>query len=101
MMKKMRSKLWKILKNVLLLFIAVVLVFLVVRAIGKAINNRTPSGGINEAMYVDINGTKQWISIYGEDINNPVLLYLHGGPGTATSAYDYALRGNGQMYILS
>ena len=90
MMKKMRSKLWKILRNVLLLFIAVILVFLVVRAIGKAINNRTPSGGINESMYVDINGTKQWISIYGEDINNPVLLYLHGGPGTATSAYDYA-----------
>lgn len=41
-------------------------------------------------MYVDINGAKQWISIYGEDKNNPVLLYLHGGPGSATSPYDYA-----------
>lgn len=41
-------------------------------------------------MYVDINGTKQWISIYGQDKDNPVLLYLHGGPGSSTSLYDYA-----------
>ncbi|MDE7219912.1 MAG: alpha/beta hydrolase [Oscillospiraceae bacterium] len=69
---------------------ATLLLFLLVRFIGKALNSRTPEGGINESMYVDINGTKQWISIYGEDKNNPVLLYLHGGPGSSTSAYDYA-----------
>ena len=90
MAKKIGSKLFKILRSILVLFIAVVLVFFVVRAIGKSINNRTLSGGINESMYVDIDGTKQWISIYGNDINNPVLLYLHGGPGSSTSAYDYA-----------
>lgn len=41
-------------------------------------------------MYVDINGTKQWINIYGQDKDNPVLLYLHGGLGSATSYQDYA-----------
>lgn len=72
-----------------------ILIFIVclfsVRTIGKAINNRIPEGAINESMYVDINGTKQWINIFGEDINNPVLLYLHGGPGSATSHIDYVI----------
>ncbi len=54
------------------------------------INGSVPEGGINESKYVEINGTKQWISIYGENKKNPVLLYLHGGPGSSTSAFDYA-----------
>ncbi|MET3291157.1 UNVERIFIED_CONTAM: pimeloyl-ACP methyl ester carboxylesterase [Brevibacillus sp. OAP136] len=32
---------------------------------------------------VMIGGTEQWITIRGEDQNNPILLYLHGGPGHA------------------
>ncbi len=89
-MKKYISKLLKILKWIVCVFVVLLLAFLVIRAVGQTINNKTPDGGINESIYVDINGTKQWISIYGENINNPVLLYLHGGPGSATSAYDYA-----------
>ena len=67
----------------------IVLLFLA-RWIGQGVNRRTPKGGINTSMYVGINGSKQWISIYGQDKDNPVLLYLHGGPGSATSLYDYA-----------
>ena len=68
----------------------VFIAFFLIRAIGKGIYMQTPDGGINESMYIDINGTKQWINIYGEDVENPVLLYLHGGPGSATSDIDYA-----------
>ena len=89
-MKKVRIKMPKLIKNTLLVIMALILVFLTVRFIGKTVNNKTPIDGVNEAMYVEINGAKQWVSIYGKDINNPVLLYLHGGPGTSTSAYDYA-----------
>lgn len=89
-MKKLITNLLKIPKVLFLTLLSLLLIFLLIRAIGKALNNRTPKGGINESMYVEINGTQQWISIYGEDINNPVLLYLHGGPGSSTSAYDYA-----------
>lgn len=88
--KKIGTKILKIIRNIVFIILSLILLFLLVRSIGKAVNNRTPKGGINESMYVEINGTQQWISIYGEDINNPVLLYLHGGPGTSTSAYDYA-----------
>lgn len=85
-----KTKLFKALKGIAITVIVLVSVFLCIREVGKGINNYAPKGGINESMYVDINGTKQWINIYGEDINNPVLLYLHGGPGSATSDIDYA-----------
>ncbi|MED4585767.1 alpha/beta hydrolase [Brevibacillus choshinensis] len=32
---------------------------------------------------VMIAGNEQWITVRGEDKNNPILLYLHGGPGHA------------------
>ena len=79
----------KTVKFIGILLIVIIAVILVAHAIGKTVNSATPKGGINESMYVEINGTKQWINIYGEDINNPVLLYLHGGPGSSTSDIDY------------
>ncbi len=87
----LKRRICKILKCIGLGMIALLILFFIVRAIGVSINRRTPKGGINESMYVDINGTKQWINIYGEDINNPVLLYLHGGPGSSTSTIDYVI----------
>jgi pimeloyl-ACP methyl ester carboxylesterase len=50
----------------------------------------TSPAGIDEASYVTIGGIEQWITIRGEDRNNPVLLLLHGGPGDATNPWGYA-----------
>ena len=80
----------KILKWGGISLLSLIVLFFSVRRIGQDINKRIPGGGINESMYVDINGSRQWISIYGQKKDNPVLLYLHGGPGSATSLYDYA-----------
>ena len=46
---------------------------------------------VSEDRFIRIGGIDQWISIRGEDRNNPVLLLVHGGPGDATSLYGYAL----------
>jgi pimeloyl-ACP methyl ester carboxylesterase len=40
--------------------------------------------GVQEGMYVKIGGIDQWIEIRGEDRGNPVILFVHGGPGGST-----------------
>ncbi|HEV2116915.1 MAG TPA: hypothetical protein VGR48_12860, partial [Terriglobales bacterium] len=49
----------------------------------------TPNG-INEAKYLKIGGIEQWVTIRGEDRDNPVVLVLHGGPGDCTNPWGYA-----------
>src|SRR5262249_51830466 len=38
-------------------------------------------GGVEQLEKVRIGGIDQWVSIRGRDRRNPVLLYIHGGPG--------------------
>jgi pimeloyl-ACP methyl ester carboxylesterase len=42
---------------------------------------------VDEKMFVRIGGIDQWITIKGDDRNNPVVLFLHGGPGDALSPF--------------
>ena len=39
--------------------------------------------------FADINGQRQFLRIRGEDASNPVLLFLHGGPGNPLSCVSY------------
>ena len=50
---------------------------------------------IDTAYAIKIGGIEQWISIRGKDISQPLLLWLHGGPGS--SAMQSAAKYTGQL----
>jgi len=85
----MKRLLWKTARIVLLSLLGIVVGLaawlLALRlyhqhALAESIAIHTPNG-IEEGMYVRIGGIEQWIQIRGQDRSNPVLLFLHGGPG--------------------
>ncbi len=54
-------------------------------------DGRQRPGSIAELTTVELNGTQQAISVRAADPDNPVLLYLSGGPGQSDIAFARAL----------
>jgi len=44
-------------------------------------NGNPLAGSLSEKIFVDINGVEQGMFIQSRNIHNPVLLFVHGGPG--------------------
>jgi len=47
---------------------------------------------IDNVEAIEIDGIKQWISLRSANTSNPILLFLHGGPGTAQIAFSRKLQ---------
>lgn len=54
-------------------------------------NGQPVPGSIASLEKVRIGGHDQWIMLRGQSVENPVLLYLSGGPGQSDLAYSRAL----------
>lgn len=93
--------------------VLVTLSVLVLRLINSNKNKIDNENGIQESIYIDIGGTKQYIQIRGENTENPVMVFIHGGPASPmgyVSAYyqreleseltiiNYDQRGCGRTY---
>jgi len=48
--------------------------------------------GVEDSRAVSINGIQQWISVRGKDRRNPILLLLHGGPGSPEMPDDWTFQ---------
>jgi len=64
----------------------ILLQFIIISIYAQTIQNDTASGRIAQEGYVSINGIEQWVTIKG-DRSKPVILFLHGGPGSSLSPY--------------
>lgn len=59
----------------------------------------TEDNGIEVLEEINIGGVKQWIQIRGRDKDNPILLYLHGGPGMAIMAAAYTFQDDWEKHF--
>jgi pimeloyl-ACP methyl ester carboxylesterase len=59
----------------------------------------TGANHVDESAYVKIGDIDQWVTIRGQDRNNPVLLILHGGPGDVTSPWGYVYFHDWEKYF--
>ncbi len=71
----------------LLLLLAVVLLallfFVLRRGSTPRIDSRLHPHGLAVLEQVPVDGTRQWLLIRSEDVAHPVVLFVHGGPGTS------------------
>lgn len=113
----MKRKLKKAMLIVLIVILSIILLAVMSVFIPRLINSYNnkidTENGIQESTYIDIDGMKQYIQIRGENTENPVMIFIHGGPASPmgyVSAYyqkeleseltiiNYDQRGCGRTY---
>jgi proline iminopeptidase len=62
----------------------------------RAIRSRD---GINSLEPARIGGIDQWIEVRGQNVNNPILLFIHGGPGIAFIPMAGTFQGPWEKYF--
>ena len=55
--------------------------------------------GIDSLEPVRIGGIDQWIEVRGQNVNNPILLFIHGGPGIAFIPMASSFQGSWEKHF--
>jgi proline iminopeptidase len=61
--------------------------FIALFLVAGSVHAQRSAQRIEEASFITIGGIEQWVTIRGDDRQNPVLLLLHGGPGDVQSPF--------------
>lgn len=84
------KKILKLIGGIVLAIIILVVLYIIVgRIVNAKMTKISTDNGIQESVTIDINGIQQELSIRGENTSNPVILFLHGGPGNPVGYFDY------------
>lgn len=77
--------------------IALLILFVItIRSITYFSNHITVDSGIDEGIYVTLGGQEQYLLIRGKNTDNPIIIWLHGGPSGPDSFANY----NFQKYLV-
>jgi len=57
-------------------------------------------GGVEELVEIQLGGVRQWISIRGKDACHPVLLFIHGGPGSPEMPASWLYQSTWEDYFV-
>ena len=66
-----------------------ILVVIGARLITYCTNHISEKTGIDEGIYVPLGGQEQYLLIRGENKENPVIIWLHGGPSGSDTFTNY------------
>ena len=89
---KKRSKLGGVLKIIAFVLILIMTLPIVILIIIKGINAlrfNIGKDGVQESKYIKLGGYEQYVKIRGNKKDNPVLIFLHGGPGSPDGFLSY------------
>ncbi|MEA3041155.1 MAG: hypothetical protein QOC65_644 [Sphingomonadales bacterium] len=59
-----------------------------------ALSCASPSAPVHAQGFVPIGGIDQWVTVRGSACGNPILLFVHGGPGNPMSPYSERIFGD-------
>ena len=92
--KKRKVLLRRIIRGVAFGILSVIILLITViigcRNYSYITNSIVSEKGIDECRYVDLGSQKQYVLIRGKDINNPVIIWIHGGPSSPDAMISYA-----------
>ena len=89
----------KILKRVLIGILGIVIAVFAVRITGRLLNSRTPKGGINESLYVDITEPSSGSVSTAKIRTTPFFYISTAAPVLRPAIWTMLLQESGRMYI--
>ena len=94
--EKKKSRLGKALRITAIALCVLLLVPMLVVEAGRLVtlakNRISSKNGVDESIFVDLCGQRQRLLIRGGDTSNPVVVWLHGGPGGPDTFVNYSFQ---------